>query len=212
MDRSVGTGVLMLGVAWLIFWLTYAFPLFKTDPRWGHNFAIPLIFITVGLAYHFRKLSCQLVAAFASFLTVPTFLALWSWGTATLAAAALLIVTVVLYLIERFGRVELVNPRLRFKVWLKIHSLNFAYLGLAHMPMIFFLVRWLNPTPFLNYLPMEHEVSTTVFNLMLLILTIMGMAERFAKNIGRIQISKLGFTWAMLMLIVPLLDIFLLKF
>ena len=72
-DRSVGSGVLELGVAWLIFWLSYAFPLFKVDLRWGHSFAIPMIFITVGLAYHFRRLSCQLVAAFASFLTVPTF-------------------------------------------------------------------------------------------------------------------------------------------
>ena len=97
---TVGSGILIIGVVWLLFWLTFAFPLFQEDPRWGHNFAIPVLFITVGLAYHFRKLSCQLIAVLSSFLTVPIFIALIYWNAATLISICLLIIVILLYIFE----------------------------------------------------------------------------------------------------------------
>jgi hypothetical protein len=204
---TVGTGILIQGILWLIFWLGPAFGLFEADPRWGHNFTLPIIFITVGLAYNFRKLSCEFIAVFQAFLTVPTLLALWYWTSATYAAIILLIITIILYLVERMRESELVNPRPRLKAWLKIHFLNFAYFGLAHMPLIFFLVRWFNPEPFLPYLPVEHHTSTSIFNFMLLILTPFAVMERYVKKIGRISVTKIGFIWAMLMIIIPLIAI-----
>ena len=207
---TAGSGILIQGVLWFIFWIGPAFPFYQADPRWGHNFAMPIVFIIVGLAYHFRKLSSQLVAVFASFLTIPTFLAFWSGIEATLAASILLVITIILYLAERRREVELINPRPRLKAWLKIHFLNFAYIGLAHMALIFFLVRWYNPQPFLNYLPVESRVAdwpTAAFDLMLLVLTPIAVMERYVKKVGRIEVSKLGFVWAMLMIIVPLLII-----
>ena len=83
-----GNGILLLGVLWLIFWLFPAFYLFQEDPRWGHNFAIPIIFITVGLAYNINKISCQLTAVIASYLTIPILLAFWPWNTATIITIA----------------------------------------------------------------------------------------------------------------------------
>jgi len=204
---NVGSGILLIGIVWLIFWLTLAFQLFENDPRWGHNFAIPLIFITVGLAYHFNKISCQLVSVFSSFLTVPIFLAFIAWDTGTIIAGVLLLLTIILYLIERKREVQIVNPKPMLRIWLKIHPLNFAYFGLLHMPLLFFLVRWFNPDPFLVYLPVEHEPSTSIFNFMLLILTPLAIMERYVNKIGRFEVSKIGFFWTILMIILPLISI-----
>lgn len=204
---TVGSGILLIGVVWLLFWLTAAFNLFQEDPRWGHNFAIPILFITVGLAYHFRKLSCQLIAVLSSFLTVPIFIALIYWNTATLISICFLITVILLYIAERNREIELFNPRPRLKAWLKIHFLNFAYFGLLHMPLLFFLVRWMNPESFLHYLPIEHEPSTSIFNFMIFILTPLAMMERYVKKIGQFSVSKTGFIWAMLMIIIPLISI-----
>jgi len=208
---TTGYGILIQGIAWLVFWvISPAFKLYEADPRWAHNFAMAIVFITVGLTYRFRKLSCQLVAVFASFLTIPTFLAFWSGIEATSMAGTLLIITIILYLIERRRNIELLNPRPRLKAWLRIHFLNFAYIGLAHMPLIFFLVRWYNPQPFLMYLPVESRIadlSTAVFNLMFLLLTPLAAMERYVKKVGRLDVSKLGFFWAMLMMAMPLIII-----
>ena len=61
-----GTGIFIIGAAWLLFWIGPAFFLFEKDPRWGHNFVIPIVFITVGLASHIRTIACDLVAVICS--------------------------------------------------------------------------------------------------------------------------------------------------
>ena len=204
---TAGNSILILGIAWLLFWLGPAFFLFQEDPRWGHNFALPITFITVGLGYHIRKISCQLAAMVGAFFIVPTLLAFWPWNIATMIAAALAIILLILYLIERGREKELIDPNPRLKAWLKIHLLTFAYLGLAHMTLIFYLVRWQNPEPFTLFLPAEHEVSTSIFNAMLLPLITLAILERFVKKVGSFQVAKAGFIWAILMIIIPLLSI-----
>ncbi|MDL5501749.1 MAG: hypothetical protein QSU88_00885, partial [Candidatus Methanoperedens sp.] len=128
-----GTGIFIMGVAWLLFWLGPAFFLFEKDPRWGHNFVIPVVFITVGLASHFRTIACGLVAVISAFVvTIPTLLALWSWETALILAVIFFGIEIFLYFVERkIG--EVINPGPRLKVWLNIHLLNFSYIGLLHM-------------------------------------------------------------------------------
>lgn len=202
-----GNGYLILGVLWLITWLGPAFLLFQEDPRWGHNFAIPILFIIIGLAYNINKNSCQLTAAFASYITIPTFLAFWSWETATIIAIVFLIIFLGFYFAERNRKTELIQPNQRLNFWIKQHAMTFAYIGLIHMPLIFFLVRWFNPNPFLTYLPIEHHVSTSLFNAMLFVLTIIAIMERFVKKLGKISIPKLGFIWSVLMIILPLIAI-----
>lgn len=209
MDKlmTAGNGILILGAAWLLFWLGPAFFLFKEDPRWGHNFAIPMTFITVGLASHTRILSCQLAAVMSAFFIVPTLLAFWPWSIATLIAGAFLALFLLLYFFERRKKTGLIDPNPRLKAWLNIHLLTFAYLGLAHMTLIFYLVRWGNPGAFTDYLPSEHEPSTSIFNAMLLLLAILAILERFVKKVGSFQVAKAGFIWAMLMIIIPILSI-----
>lgn len=204
---NIGFGILLQGILWLLIWVGYFYPSFEADPRWGHNFAFSLIFITVGLATYTRKISCELIAVFAAFLTIPISMAFWPWNTAIFVTGVLLVLLVILYLIERGRKVEVLNPGPRLKAWLKIHLLNFAYLGLAHMSLIFFLSRWPNPEPYLQYLPVEHELSTSLFNSMLFVLVILAIMERPMIK-GRLQVSKVGFIWAILMIILPLLSIF----
>ncbi len=199
--------ILILGIAWLLFWLGPAFHLFQHDPRWGHNFALPITFITVGLSVHIRMISCQLAAVISSFFIVPTLLAFWPWSIATMISGAFLGIFLILYIIEKGRENELVNPNPRLKAWLNIHLLTFAYLGIAHMPLIFYLVRWSNPQPFIQFLPVEHEVSTSIFNAMLLILVMFAILERFVKNVGSFRVAKVGFMWALLMIILPILSI-----
>ncbi len=129
---TAGNGILILGIAWLLFWLGPAFFLFREDPRWGHNFAIPLTFITAGLASNTRIISCQLVAVTGAFFLVPTLLAYWSWAVATMISGGLLGIFLILYFIETRRENELIVPNTRLRTWLKIHLLTFAYIGLAH--------------------------------------------------------------------------------
>lgn len=204
---SSGNGILILGILWLIFWIGPAFFLFKEDPRWGHNYAIPILFIIVGLAYNINKNSCQITAAFASYLTIPTLLGFWPWDTATIVAILFLGLLGLLYLIERFRENELIKPNKRLDFWLKKHAMTFAYIGLVHMPLIFFLVRWNNSEPYLDYLPVEHHVSTSSFNAMLFVLTIFAIMERNIKKIGKFSIERMGFIWSILMIIIPLIAI-----
>jgi hypothetical protein len=202
-----GNGILILGILWLIFWIGPAFFLFREDPRWGHNYAIPILFVIVGLAYNINKNSCSIVAAISSYITIPVLLAFWTWETGTLVASAFLIIVFILYILERNRETELIKPNQRLNFWLKTHGMTFAYIGLVHMPFIFFFVRWYNPEPFLEFLPIEHHVSTSIFNGMLIILTIFAIMERQVKKIGRLNVSKAGFIWSILMIIIPLLAI-----
>ena len=201
------TGIVVLGVLWLVFWLGPAFSTFLVDPRWGHNFALPLTFITVGISYHFRMISCQLAALIAAFLMVPGLLAFWPWYIASLIAVTLLIVVLILYGIERGRETELLQPNPRLKSWLKLHLMTFAYIGLAHIPLTFFLVRWSNFESFADYLPMEHSVPITIFNAMLIILVVLAIMERFVTKVGRFEVTKVGFVWSILMIIIPLLTV-----
>lgn len=207
---TASNGILIMGIAWLLFWLGPAFFLFREDPRWGHNFAIPITFITTGLASNTRIISCQLIAVTSAFFIVPTLLAYWSWAVATMISGGLLGIFLILYFIETRRENELIVPNTRLRTWLKIHLLTFAYIGLAHMSLIFYLVRWTNPDAFVEFLPPEHEISTSIFNAMLIPLVILAILERFVKKVGFFQVAKVGFFWVVLMIVIPLISINLL--
>jgi hypothetical protein len=203
-----GNGFLILGVLWLIFWVGPAFELFEGDSRWGHNYAIPILFILVGLAYNVNKISCQLTAAIGSYLTIPTLMDIWPWDLATAVACVFLGIFLILWVIEKNRKTELINPNKRLKAWLKMHTMTFAYLGLVHMTLIFFFIRWNNTLAFGEYLPDERgDLDTIMFNVMLVFLTVFAIMERFVKKVGTFSVPKAGFIWSILMIIVPILII-----
>ncbi|WP_440949795.1 hypothetical protein [Methanosphaerula subterraneus] len=202
-----GTGILLLGAAWLGFWLGPALPLYLAEPRWAHNFAFALIFITVGIASLRPSVLTGTGAVIASFITIPTELAFWSGMTATAIEGVLLVLVVGAATIEWWKKGPLIVPGPRAGFWLKTHLPLLSALGIAHMPFIFFLSRWVNGVPYLQYLPIEHEYSTTIFNAMLLVLVGIAIIEQYAKNVGRFSIQRAGFFWSVLMLLIPLASI-----
>jgi hypothetical protein len=204
---TTGTGIFLLGVAWLLFWLGPAFPLYEKDPRWAHNFAFALILIMVGIAYYRPSVSTWIISMIASFITIPTELAYWSGMTATIIELALLALLLIVVAAEWQLKRPLLTPDAKSGFWLKIHLPVLTYLGIAHMPFVFFMVRWTYSAPYLTYLPVEHEYSTTIFNVMILVLMVLAIAERYVKDIRGFSVTRTGFYWAVLMLIIPLASI-----
>lgn len=204
---TTGTGIFFLGVAWLVFWLGPAFHLYQTDPRWAHNFAFALIFITVGIASLRPSIATGIIAVIASFATIPTELAFWSGLTATVIESLFLVLVIIIAVVEWRRKAPLLTLGPRSGAWLKIHLLVFSYLGIAHMTFVFFMNRWLNPLPYMQYLPVEHEYSTTIFNVMVLVLVVIAIGGRYTKNIGKYDVQRAGFYWATLMLLIPLASI-----
>jgi hypothetical protein len=204
---TTGSGILLLGVAWLLFWLGPAFHLYAADARWAHNFAFALILIMVGIAYYRPSVSTWIISMIASFITIPTELAYWSGMTATIIELVLMAFLCIVAAVEWMMNQPLINPNPKSAFWLKIHLPVLTYIGIAHMPFVFFLVRWTYSAPFLTYLPVEHEYSTSVFNVMILVLMIIAIAERYIKEIWGFSVTRSGFYWAVLMLIVPLASI-----
>ena len=204
---TTGTGIFLLGVAWLLFWLGPAFHLYEADPRWAHNFGFALILIMVGIACFRPSVSTWIISMIASFITIPTELAFWSGWTATVMELALLIIILMVVAAEWHLNRPLITPGPGAEFWLKIHLPVLSYLGIAHMPLIFFLVRWMNSAPYLTYLPIEHEYSTSAFNAMILVLMLIAIAGHYVETIREYRVSRAGFYWAVLMLIVPLVSI-----
>ncbi len=202
---TVGTGFFLIGAIWLIFWFGPAFFLFEKDQRWGINFVIPIVFMTVGLAYNSRALTCQLAAVFASLIvTIPTLLSLWSWKISLLAANSFFTIVCLLYFADRtIG--EVFHPNQKLKAWLNIHLLIFSYIALLHIPLIFFISKWSNPDLFSNILPDKDYMPIIIFNAMLFVLIPLAMMERYVKKFAGIDLSKAGFVWSVLMILIPLL-------
>jgi len=204
---TTGTGIFLLGIAWLFFWLGPAFNLYQADPRWAHNFAFALIFIIVGISLYRPSVSSGIISMVASFITIPTELAYWSGITATLIEMALLAAILIVVAAEWQLKQPLLTPGPKAGFWLKIHLPVLSHLGIAHIPLIFFMIRWNISVPYLTYLPVEHEYSTTIFNVMVLVLVVFAIAERYVKNVRAFSVPRAGFYWAVLMLLIPLASI-----
>ena len=204
---TTGTGIFLLGVAWLLFWLGPAFPLYEADSRWAHNFGFALIFIIVGIAYFRPSTAAWIISLIASFITIPAELAYWSGITTTLAELVLLAAILIVVVAEWQLKRPLLTTDPKAAFWLRIHLPVLSYIGIAHMPFIFFLTRWTYSAPYLTYLPVEHEYATTIFNAMVLVLMVVAITERYTKTIHGYNVTRAGFYWAVLMLIIPLASI-----
>ena len=189
------TGPVFSSWAWRgsLFWLGPAFNLYEADARWAHNFAFAIILITVGIAYYRPSVSSWIISMIASFITIPTELAYWSGMTATLIELALLGLLLIVVAVEWRLKRPLITPGPKSGFWLKIHLPVLTYLGIVHMPLIFFMIRWTHSAPYLTYLPVEHEYSTTIFNAMILVLMVIAIAERYVKDIRGFSVTRAGF-------------------
>ncbi len=205
---NIGAGLILTGLFWLYFWIAPWFQYFLGDPRWAHNFSYPLILITVGIAYYGSRLSTDVVAVTSAFMIIPTEAGLISGLQSTYVVLILLGILFVLLLAERGRRQELLFFQHRWRRWFKKHFMIFAFLFMMHMAFIYWISRAFFGEPMPINLPAEPPFNpihwgTASFNILVLPLALIGMAEKFRGNLRRtVTSTKLGYWWALLIIVV----------
>ena len=71
-SMDIGSGLILTGLIWLYLWVFQWYVFFLFDARWAHNFAYPLILLTIGVAYKGKKMSTDLLASISAFMIIPT--------------------------------------------------------------------------------------------------------------------------------------------
>lgn len=205
---DIGSGLILTGLFWLYFWIFQWYIFFLFDPRWAHNFAYPLILITIGVAYKGKKMSSDLLAAVSAFMIIPTEAGIMSGIESTYVAIVFLLLTLLLLLAERRRRQEILFFQHRWRRWLKKHLMTFAFLFLMHMAFIYFVMRMLAPQLMEANLPPEPpwepiHWGTASYNILVIPFGLIGMAERFRGTLRRrIMASKIGYWWSLMIIVV----------
>jgi hypothetical protein len=195
---NVGTPLVLMGGLWLYLWVFWWYGAYVAEPHWGHNYLEAAAFLIVGLAYYNRRLVSDLIALTATTLIVPVSLELLPhWATA-ITGGVLIVLTIIDMLVERKREADLLQPaNRRFAFWLKGHLLRFTFVMLAHLALIYFLVR----LPLGTY---ETDLVTKVFDAALIVIAILGLLEGAVKKLGAIPVPHLGFFAGMASLIASL--------
>lgn len=187
-----GPGLLILGLAYLIFWLMpFTIDTYIRENRWAHNWAFSIIIFTVGAAWYQKTPMSRTIAVvqgimlpitasgsfntlYCSFVTVGIALA---WGIVTVA--------------ERWRGKPFLQDRMEKRSWnwANMHTMIICWLFLAHMAFVFFVTRvpqeagLLTSTArvgFLTNLPPEaHDFATWFFNGALFTWAVIAIFEQF---------------------------------
>lgn len=196
---SIGTPLVLIGGLWLYLWVFQWYAAYLSDPRWGHNYLEAAAFLVAGLAYFNRRLISHLLSLIAATMIVPVSLELLPHSTTPIVGAALIVLTFVDILVERARATDLAQPsnrRLRF--FLERHVPRFTYVMLAHLALIYFLVR----LPAGTY---ETDLVTKVYDAALIPLAILALLEGTVNRLGAIPVPQLSFFWGMGTIIVSLI-------
>ena len=206
-SMDIGSGLILTGLFWLYFWVFQWYVFFLFDARWAHNFAYPLILLTIGVAYKGKKMSTDLLASISAFMIIPTETGLISGTHSTYIVSIILLIILVLLVTERGKKQELLFFQHRSRRWLKKHLLTFAFLFLLHMPFLYWVTRVLFGEPAELNMPPEPpweraHWGTASYNILVIPFALIGMAERFRGTLRRrISISKIGYWWSLLIII-----------
>jgi hypothetical protein len=132
-------------------------------------------------------------------MIVPVALELLPHSATAIAGAVLIVLTIVDIFVERGREADLAQPtNRRIAFWLKRHLPRFTYVMLAHLALIYFLVR----LPAGTY---ETDLVTKVYDAALFPLAILALLEGMAKKLGNIPVPWLSFFWGMATIIVSLI-------
>lgn len=193
-----GTALVLMGTQWLYLW---AFPWYQSyinNPYWGHNYAEAIAFLAMGVAYFNRRLLSYVLAFLATLLVIPASLELVPHSMTAITGALLLLLIVLDILIERKRQHDLGQPSNRqLTFWLKKHLPRFSYLMLAHIALVYFLVR----LPAGTY---ETDLVTIVFDGMLFPFVVLLMLEDMTGIANGAHARYLGFFWGMATILISL--------
>lgn len=193
-----GSVLIWMGALWLYLWLFPWYESYVNNPDWGHNYSEAGAFLILGIAYYNRRIVSDILAFISTLLIIPASLELIPHFITAITSGILLVLVIADVVIERKRDQDLFIPSDRQKAfWLKKHIPRFSYIMLAHIALIYFLVR----LPLGTY---ETELVTKVFDGMLfplmLLLTLEDMPNFFKSD----RTKYTGFFWGMLVVIVSL--------
>ena len=193
-----GTALVLMGAQWLYLWTFPWYQSYINNPHWGHNYAEAIAFLAIGLAYFNRRLLSYILAFLATLLVIPASLELVPHSMTAITGALLLLLIALDILIERKRQHDLGQPSNRqLTFWLKKHLPRFSYLMLAHIALVYFLVR----LPAGTY---EMDLVTKVFNGMLFPFVVLLLLEDMAGITNGTRAKRLGFFWGMATILISL--------
>jgi hypothetical protein len=188
---NVGTPLVLIGSLWLYLWVFQWYDAYLFDPRWGHNYLEAAAFLIAGLAYFSRRLISHYLSLAAATMIVPVSLELLPHSTTGIVGGILIVLTIIDILVERGRETDLAKPSSRrLSFFLERHVPRFTYIMLAHLALIYFLVRLPGGT-------YETDLVTKVYDAALIPLATLALLESSVKKLGEIPVGRISFFWGM---------------
>ncbi|MFC2001147.1 hypothetical protein ACFLUZ_01420 [Chloroflexota bacterium] len=197
-----GTALVLMGIQWLYLWVFPWYGNYVADPRWGHNYTQAIAFLAAGLAYYHRRVLSVILAFLATVLIIPASLELVSPEVTIFTAAALLALMIIDVIAERRRQRDLLQPSSApLTFWLKRHMPRFSYIMLAHISLIYFLVRWPSAT-------WEMDWTTRIFDGLLVPFIVLLLLEDMAGITNGARVKRISFFWGMATMLVALIMLY----
>ena len=185
-----GLGLIIMGCAYLVWWLFFIEDAI-IDPRRTHNIAYALIILNVGLAWYHKTPLSRILAMIQSIMLPITASGSFNTVICTNISSIILGLWVTVVLSEMIKGKKFFEEKLskREKNWLNLHTLIIAWILIAHMGLMFFIVRlpiesqlygYGESAGYLMNLPPEsYELATWAFNIGLFILISVILWEQY---------------------------------
>lgn len=185
-----GLGLIIMGLAYLVWWLAFI-EYAIMDPRWTHNIAYAIIILNVGLAWYHKTPVSRTIAMIQSFMLPITGSGSFNTVICTIITSIIFAIWLVVVLIEKIKTKPFLDEKLsrRGKNWLNMHALILAWILVAHMGLMFFIVRLpleaqlYGYGPRAGYLmnlpPESYEFATWTFDIGLFVLCMVIIWEQY---------------------------------
>ena len=217
-----GKGLIIMGIAYLIWWLAFI-EYALMDPRWTHNIAYAMIIVNVGLAWYHKSPVSRAIALIQSFMLPVTGSGSFNTVICTIICTIIFAIWGIVVLLEKNRDKLFLDDKLsrRGKNWLNLHTMILAWILIAHMGLMFFIVRLpmeanlYSYSPRAGYLmnlpPESYEFATWVFDIGLFILCIVLIKEQYKMgyNIKNKPWPKTSFYVVILIMVAALLALWI---
>ncbi len=188
-----GLGLVILGLAYILWWFAgpWAWESFFKDPRWAHNWAYAIIIFNVGLAWYHKSPLSRTIAMIQSFMLPVTASGSFDTVICTIITAVIFSFWIIVVIFESQRKKSFLEEKLskRGLLWTNMHSLIIAWLLIAHMGLMFFIVRLpleanlMRYNVYAGYLanlpPESFELSTWTFDIGLFVWAITAIWEQY---------------------------------
>jgi hypothetical protein len=185
-----GLGLVIMGLSYLAWWLVFI-EYAIIDPRWMHNIAYAIIILNVGLAWYHKTPLSRLVTMIQAFMLPVTGSGSFNPFIVTIITSLILVVWIIIALLEKRNGKIFFEEKLseRGKKWLNMHTLIIAWILIAHMGLMFFIVRLPieaqlysfgeNAGYLMNLPPESYELATWTYNIGLFVLNSVILWEQY---------------------------------